>query len=390
MKIARLACLALTMTLCLSGCTGFWDAPVSPNPPTTLTSGFFYVLNFAKTEIAGFYVNKGVVTAVPGSPYTLAAAPIAITVAPSNAFLYVSTVSGIYMYTIATSTGQLTLGNNSQVISADQAASMQVDSTNSWLVEGFTGSSVLNAIHIDPSTGLLASTTQEPVKLSNNPVTFQQVAISPDNNNAYAAMGSGGTAVIQFNAGNTNPFGSVVTIPSKSAAGGAVSVAVDPITSSTTVPRLLYIGETAASSGNNTGGLRAFNYTSLQEISGSPFAVNGLSPSAILPFSTGNFVYVLNRQVSGSSTGVITGFTVAASNSTYSLTPLGNTFSVGTNPQSMVEDSTHAFVLAVNFGGSPDLTGYTIDATKAGYLDTVISSATGTSPVSATAIAALH
>ena len=52
----------------------------------------------------------------------------------------------------------------------------------------------------------------------------------------------------------------------------------------------------------------------------------------------------------------------------------------------MVEDNTHAFVFAVNFGGTPDLTGYTIDATKAGYLDKVISNATGTDPVQAGAL----
>lgn len=388
MKIARLAGVSLTMALFLAGCSGFWDKPVTPTPPTTLTSGFFYVLNFATKQLAGFYVKAGTTTAVPGSPYTLNAAPIAITVAPNNAFLYVSNLSGIYLYTVSTSTGQLTEGNSSQQISADQAASMQVDSTNSWLIEAVTGSPNLFAIHISPTDGTVVSSVPQSVSLPAS--TIQQIAISPDNTFVYVAMGSGGTAVVPFNANNTNPLGLVVTIPAKSTAGGAISVAVDPITTTTTTPRLLYIGETAATSGSNTGGLRVFNYKTLQEITGSPFAINGLSPSSILPFSTGNFVYVLNRQVSGSSTGVITGFSIAASNGSSTLTPLGNTFTVGTNPQSMVEDSTGAFVFAVNFGGSPDLTGYNIDSTKAGYLDKVISSATGTDPVSAIEVAALH
>jgi hypothetical protein len=223
-------------------------------------------------------------------------------------------------------------------------------------------------------------------------LNIQQITISPDNAFVLVALGSGGTAVIPFNANNaTNPFGSTVTfIPAKSAAGGAISVAVDPITTTTTKPRLFYVGETAVTTGNNTGGLRVFNFSTLQEITGSPFAINGLAPFSILPFSSGDFVYVLNRQVTGSNTGLITGFSIAASNSTFTLTPLAKTFSVGTNPQSMVEDSTGAFVFAVNFGGNPDLTGYTIDSTNAGYLDTVIQSATGTAPVSAIEIAALH
>ena len=56
----------------------------------------------------------------------------------------------------------------------------------------------------------------------------------------------------------------------------------------------------------------------------------------------------------------------------------------------MVEDSTKQFVFAVDFGGNPDLAGYTINTTKAGYLDKVISNSTGTDPVQAGAIGALH
>jgi 6-phosphogluconolactonase (cycloisomerase 2 family) len=153
---------------------------------------------------------------------------------------------------------------------------------------------------------------------------------------------------------------------------------------------LLYVGETAASSGSNTGGLRVFTYGTFQELSGSPFAIDGLAPSSILPFSTGDFVYVLNRQVSGSSTGIIKGYSIASTNSVLTLTALGSTFSVGTNPQAMVEDNTGAFVFAVNFGGSPDLRGFTINSTNAGILDPVISGTTGTDPVQASGIAAMH
>jgi hypothetical protein len=56
----------------------------------------------------------------------------------------------------------------------------------------------------------------------------------------------------------------------------------------------------------------------------------------------------------------------------------------------LVEDNTGTFVLASDFGGSPDLKGYTFDTTNAGYLDAVISSSTGTDPVEATAISAAH
>jgi hypothetical protein len=338
--------------------------------------------------VVGLYVNTGTLTALPGSPYTLSAAPIAITVAPNNAFLYVSTVGGIFLYTVNTSTGQLAVGNSGQVISSDPATNMQVDPTNSWLVEGVSATQNLSAIHVNPSTGMLASNIAETVTLPST--TFQQVAISPDDTLVLAAMGSQGTAVIPFNPNNTNPFGTVANIGVKNATGAALSVAFDPIPVGSTAPRLFYIGETVATSAPNTGGLRAFTYSTKQEISGSPYAIGGLAPYSILPFSTGDYVYVVNRQTSSGSTGVIAGFSITSSNSAIVLTALGSTFATGTNPQAMVEDNTHAFVFAVNFGGSPDLTGYTIDATNAGYLDTVISSQTGTDPVQAGAIGALH
>ena len=132
---------------------------------TTLSSGDFYVLNVATSQMVGLYVNAGTLTALPGSPYTLSAAPIAITVAPNNAFLYVSTAGGIFVYTVNTSTGQLTVGNSGQPISNDPATAMQVDSTNTWLVEGVSGASNLFAIHVNASTGLLASNTEQTVVL---------------------------------------------------------------------------------------------------------------------------------------------------------------------------------------------------------------------------------
>jgi hypothetical protein len=182
----------------------------------------------------------------------------------------------------------------------------------------------------------------------------------------------------------------VGTINVKNASGAALSVAFDPVVTGSTAPRLFYIGETVATSGSNTGGLRAFSFSSVKEITGSPFAIGGLAPSSILPLSTGDFVYVVSKQTSSGATGVIAGFSIGTTNSAFTLTALGSSFATGTNPQAMVEDNTHAFVFAVDFGGSPDLLGYTFDATTAGNLDKVISSATGTDPVQASAVAALH
>lgn len=381
--------------LCLTGCSGFWDAASNSGGggggTTTLTSGDIFVLNVATNQIVGLYVNAGTVTALPGSPYTLASAPIAITVAPNNAFLYVSTLNGIFVYTIDTSTGQLTLGNSGQPITADAATAMQVDPTNTWLIEGGAGTTAVYAIKINSTTGVLAASGEAQIAALLPSSTVNQVAISPDGTFALVANGSAGTATIPFNAANANPFGSVGRInPTNTNAGAALSVAFDPILAGSTAPRVFYIGETAASSGTNPGGLRVFNFSTVKEISGSPFAIGGLAPYSILPFSTGQYVYAVSRQTASGSTGVIAGFSIAFTNNTPTLTALGSSFSTGTNPQAMVEDSTHQFVFAVDVGGNPDLLGYTLDATKAGSLDKVISSQTGTDPTQAGAIAAIH
>ena len=387
MTIGKWARVALAAVLLLAGCKGFWDAPTttSGTGTTTASSGDFYVANLTGSQIVGYSIKSGVVTALTGSPFAVSAAPIALAMAPDNSFLYVSTAAGIYVFSVA-SDGQLTLGNSGGPISNDPATSMQVDASGAWLVEGVSGSPNLFGIQLNPTTGGAASSTEQFATLPTS--TVQQVAVSPDNTLVLVAMGAGGTEIVPFNSSNAKPFGAVANIPVKNSGGAALSVAVDPIVSGQSAPRLFYVGETVATSGTNTGGLRAFAFSTLKEISGSPFASQGLAPYSILPISSGDYVYVANRQVSGSSTGVIAGFSITSTNSVDSLTALGTTFAAGTNPQSMAEDNTGTFVLAVDFGGSPDLKGYTFDTTNAGYLDAVISSATGTDPVEATAIAA--
>ncbi|HEU5351782.1 MAG TPA: beta-propeller fold lactonase family protein [Terracidiphilus sp.] len=383
MKTGAWAGLALAVPLLLSGCKGFWDAPAASGSggsgTTTESSGNFYVLNAATDEIAGQYVNQGKVTALSGSPYALPDTPLAMAIAPNGDFLYASTPSGIYLYTIG-SGGQLTLATAGGPISSDAAASMQVDATNSWLVEAVSGTGEVFAIPINSSTGMATSSVEQHAVLPGSAI--QQLAISPDDLRVFVAMGADGTAIVPFSSGNKNPFGTVSPIAVEGSGGAAISVAVDPL------DRIFFIGETAATSGSNTGGLRAFDLSTMKEISGSPFPSQGLAPYWILPWSTGSYVYVVNRQVSGSSTGVIAGFSIGSASGVYSLTALGSTFAAGTHPVALAEDSTATFVFAVNYDGSPDLTGYTLDGANAGYLDQVVTAATGTDPVNATAIAA--
>jgi hypothetical protein len=266
----------------------------------------------------------------------------------------------------------------------DIATTMQVDSTGAWLVEAGPNLAELLAIQINPTTGVPISTIEQNTLLP--AATVYQLAISPDNAHVFVALGASGTEDVTFAAGNSTPFGAVANIPRINSAGAAVSVAVDPNN------HLLYIGETAATSGSNSGGLRAINYNTLVEITGSPFATGGLAPYSIEPThygaNSGSYVYVANRTVSGSSTGTIAGFAVTTTGSTPSLTALSSPATTGITPLGLAQDSTGVYLLVVNSGGSPDLQGFTFDSTTAGKLDSAITSATGTDPVQASAIAA--
>jgi 6-phosphogluconolactonase len=346
----------------------------------TGTSGVFYVLDQTTTQIVSMNIASGKLT---GTSYTLPAEPLAIAVAPNGKFLYVSTVAGIYLYTIG-SNGALTVGNGGSVISQDPANTMQVDSTNNWLVDAVSGTNELFAIAINSSTGVLTNNTEQAFPGGLPVTTPTQLVISPNDSSScnscyvFVAMGNGGTELINFNPANANPFGnSSGTIKLVNASGGDNTVAVDPSN------RLLYIGETVAVSGTQTGGLRAFTISSsgVTPISGSPYSSQGTGPSSILPSADGNFVYVANEAVSGISTGNIASFSV----STSSLTPI-TTATAGPSGQiRLAEDSTGGYLLAVDFAGNPDLQIFTMSS---GTLTSVLSTNTGTDPVGAIAIAA--
>lgn len=397
MKIKYGVVLLAAATL-LAGCAGFWDAPTSTSTttttPTTLSSGVFYVLNQTTKQIAAYFISTGTLEQVSGSPYNLSSAPNCIAIAPGGGFLYVGTVSGIYLYSIG-SGGALTIGNGGAVISSDIPAAMQV--SGSWLIDTFspgTGSVQLDAIPINASTGAYTGLGPEPsqtFKVTN--ASANQMVLSPDGTNLFVALQAGGTIVVPFTAGNSNPLGSSATvIPVVNNGGSALSVAVDPTN------RLFYIGETNANSAADSGGLRVFNYSSLgsgtprsapTQITGSPIASGGLSPHAILPIASGEYVYVANGQ-GNTGSGNISWFDISVSGTTYTIA-FSNGIAAGIVPAGLAEDNDDNFVLAVSDGGStssgdPDLEAFTLSS---GALTPAIKSVTGTDPVGAVAVAAL-
>jgi 6-phosphogluconolactonase (cycloisomerase 2 family) len=363
MKIGKWAALLLAAAPFLTGCSGFWDAPTtSTTTTTTLSSGYFFLMDAATNSIISYDIVSGTLTLVGTT--ALSDTPIAMTVAPNGDFLFVSTSSGIYVYTI--SSGVLTLGNSSSVITSDPATALQVDKNNIWLVES-SATGTLNAIPIVSTSGSLDSTrSAQSVVLSSSAVN--QMAFSINDAFLFITLGTNGTAEYSFNKSSSSaPLGTSATSTIALVGAKALAVAVDP------ADRLVYVSETAAVS--SSGGLRAFSLNTstgaLTELSSSPIASGGTGPYFILPKSTDDYVYVANWK--GTSVGNITGFSITASSSTYTLAKV-NSVATGIQPMALAEDSTNQFVLAANAGGSPYLDAYIFDTTTDYQLDNVVTS----------------
>ncbi len=341
----------------------------SGNCSSAGSSGNFYILN--STTISGYSIQAGSITAIANSSYSNLSGATALAIGPGGNSLYVATASGIFLYTINTSTGALSQGN--AVFSDPAPGAIQVDPSGKWLLDA-SNSGTLYAYPITSSGIQDTGRSAQAQTLATTAAQPGGIAISPNGALVAVALGAAGTEAFPFTASNNSPIGnpySPVTKP-YGAAGSAVAVAIDPQS------RLLYIGETAAfpNSASNSGALRVFTIgsNSLTEFAYSaPYAPAGTRPQAILPISTGSDVYVAGWQ-SGSA-GAITGYSVTTS----ALTPLSNTSATGTQPKGLAEDSGDNFVLAVSDSGTT-LSAYTLDSTT-GQLSSPLTGSPVSNPV---------
>jgi 6-phosphogluconolactonase (cycloisomerase 2 family) len=387
MKIRSWAVLWLVVPLGLAGCKNFWNLPTGSGTGTGSTSGVFYVLNQTTGQVVAYDISSGTLTTVGTYSVT---GPTALAVSPNADYLYVSTLNGIYAYSIG-SGGALTLENNGQVISDDIASAIAVDTTSGWLVDAYTnagGQVVLDAIPLNSSGTYTSGSTVATATftIASGTPSVKQMVLSSDDDHVFVALGTGGTLIVPFSSSSPLPSGVTANTISVLHGGSDLSVAVDPSN------RLFYIGETLDNSTTDSGGLRYFDLSTLTEVSGSPLPSGGIAPNAILPLADGDYVYVANG-LGASATGSVAWFPVSTSGSTVSLSS-GSSLSsgIGIQPIGLAEDSTDTYVLMVSegdggtAGGDPDLEAFTMSS---GALTSYKSSDTGTDPVGAIAIVAL-
>src|SRR5271165_289533 len=107
-RLQGLICLLL---LSLSGCSGFF-VPETNSGGGGNTGDYLYVANGNNTYLAGFGVSSsGALSVLNNSPYNNGVAAQSLAVTPANTFLYAGTTNGIYVYAI-NSDGSITVQNN--------------------------------------------------------------------------------------------------------------------------------------------------------------------------------------------------------------------------------------------------------------------------------------
>ncbi len=359
--------LSLAVLLVLSGCGKFF-VPENGGGGGTGSSAYIYVANNDTANIAGFSIASSGLTTLSNSPYALGVSPSGLAITPSNSFVYVSTLTGgIYAYSVG-SGGALTVANGgSAVVSGISPVSLRVDATGNWLIAvDPTPAAYVFAINSDGTVtakGSVPLPAGSPYKL----------VITPNNTLAYVSLGTGGVAILTFNATtgvltNTNQI-----LKPKQALAADQGMAVSPTST------YLYVAETGV---NGVRVLSIATSGALTEITGSPYST-GTGPSAVFIDSTGSYLYVTNRAANSVSAFL--------SSSSGALTAIsGSPFATGTNPIDIAEDNTHTYISVVCAGGGPDLQVFTLSTTTPGALTNFKTSATGTDPTNALAIVAAN
>jgi 6-phosphogluconolactonase len=371
---------ALGFACLLSGCSGFFPplATTTSGTGTSDAGDFVYVANATAQSVAAFTVGTGTLTAISGSPYALPLVPTAMTIMPTDTFLYIAGIGGIYGFGINSSTGVLSALSSGSALAITTLGSVSLDVSpdGQWLFALSQDGATLTEYQINATTGALSVfASANYVGAGGVQAVPKMVKVAPSGGYVFLALGTGGDIVYPFNtttgALNTTSFQSLAA---SSATTGDNALTVDSTTS------FLYIARSGGSSGVAVYGIGTAG--ALSPVTGSPFAA-GNGPFSVTIDSTGKYVYAGNR-----TDGTISGFTIGTGGVLTALA--GSPFASGAGVTSLARDNSGNYVLAASAGGSPDLELYSFSTATAGALVSAATAATGTDPTSPVMVVATH
>lgn len=318
--------------------------------------------------------TTGVLTPVPGSPFTTGLGPQGVTVDPLGRFTYVANLqsNNVSAYTIDPATGALAEVFGSPFSSGGIAPrTVAIDPSGQFAYVANVNSNNVAAFTIDPASGALAPVPGSPFAAGTAPLG---VVVHPAGQFVYVAN-CGSFACQGANAGSISAYaidptsGALTQIIGSPFAAGTTSlwVTVDPSGQFAYATNLRSNNVSAYSVDPATG--------ALSEMMGSPFSA-GLDPVVVAVDPTGQFAYVSNcgNESLGclaSSPGNVSAYTIDAT--TGALSPVnGSPFAAGTTSVFVTVAPTGQFVYVAN-RDTNDVSAFVIDA-MTGALTPVTSS----------------
>ncbi|HXS13059.1 MAG TPA: beta-propeller fold lactonase family protein [Acidobacteriaceae bacterium] len=371
--------LSLSAVLLLTGCHNFFICQKASCPSGgggSTTSDWAYVSNATagSTDISAYDIGNGSLAAISGSPYNIGFAPVAMSVSPGNAFLYVASIPGavnpgIYMFAINSSSGALSTANGGNVLISTQVSSMDISPDGNFLFVVDALANALTEYQINPTTGLLSLASSFPLlpgaicAASGSPVIQQcTVKVAPSGQFVVAALGTAGTIIYPYSSasGITSTTATVISSGStKNNPTGDYSVALDK-------SNLLYIARTTALA------VYALDANGNATLKSTATYSSGVNPRSVALSTNYSNVYTANV-----GAGNISGYSI--NSTTGALATLsGSPFSAPANVSAIAADKSGKYMVAVGYNGTSGIQLFTIGTT--GALTLATSAGTGTSP----------
>jgi len=367
--------LAFALLAPLSGCAGFWQ----PINSTTTTSGgsttgdYVFVGKTGNTSIAAYAVASTGLTAVTGSPFSLAYAPLALAVTPSDSFLYAGTAQGVYGFSIGTGGVLTSLNSGGAIANTPTAmapsAAIAISPDGNYLAvlsEPTLGSGqfYINLYVINSTTGLLTYNGAEgtiTLSAAYNPATAtpRSIQFSPSESTQttsviVAALGTGGDAAFTFN----STSGAISTLPTDQVLPPSTTSS-DNAAIWNSASNAIFIPRNAASPVLAVYTINTTIGTFTTDTAPQLTQATGNNPVAAAFNQSQSDVYVANA-----NDATVSAYAVSTSTSTITVTAQlssGPYTTSGTAPTAIAYDKSGSYMLVLNQAGPPDLLQYTVD-----------------------------
>ena len=364
-----------------TGCGGGFFIDPSKIPPGTSSGDYVYVVNQTTNTLSEFVVGAATLTAVSGSPIALtsglAAASVAVT--RPNTYVYVGGNGAITCYSIGTG-GALSAVTAGGAGATANFVSLETSLDGKWLLALDSTTFTVYVYTINTSTGALTlNATASFAPPGSGTAAQRSLRISPSGAFVAVALGPGGDILFPFNTttGLLTAQTAAITLAKGFSDNG---VQFDSTSANLFVARG---GPTAGTSGISTYTVSSSGTLTPAQI----LATSGDAPFGLLLESAGTYLYSANRAVVAAGGSTISAYSLSGS----TLTALPSApYPSGASVIALAEDNSKKFVIAAASGGSPDITLYGFDALTAGKLNPLVTVASGSDPAGSVALATTH